>query len=116
CCYSGGAIAQFQMKGIPGLIATGAAAESTSMWWATVDSHKKVVSVTEHYTKALAACFKSPAADMDIPPNGVDLKEAHAWARKDTNVVKQKPPDIGILTKLDVRNTSSFTIPGSLVN
>jgi hypothetical protein len=116
CCHAGGAIAQFQMKGIPGVIATACATDSFAYWWAMTNAQGKIVSAVEHYTHSLAACFASPAADMDMPPNGVDLKEAHAWARKDTTVAKQKPPDIGILTRLDVRSAGSFTIPGSLAN
>ncbi len=116
CCYAGGAIAQFQMKGIPGVIATACDAESTSMWWAKTDPSGNLVSSDDHYTKALAACFESPAADKDVPPNGVDLKEAHAWARKDLEAAKQKPPEIGVLTKLGVKSVGSFVIPSALVN
>ncbi len=112
-CHSGGAIAQFQMKGLTGNIFTSCDAESSSGYWWETDPMGKVTKAVAHYSAALLACAKDSAADSNHD-HKVDTNEAHTWASKDATVAGQKPPAMGLLSTLRAAFRRQILIPGSL--
>ena len=119
-CHSGSAIPAFQEKNLSGLIATSSHPDSTSDYWyrfiRNPDSTITVTYAESHYTAALDSCFKNAAADSSNPANGVDLAEAHRWARKDSLAAGRKPPEIGLLIDWDLFLRTADLINPSLVD
>lgn len=116
CCYAGRAVKAFQDKEINGYIATSSHPDSTSSFCYWLQSGTRNVTRAESkYTSALSACGKDTLADKDVPKNGVDLKEAHAWARKAASVQPQLPPIGGLLFDLTWLYAGQITIPDILI-